>query len=92
MDFFVGLPKTLNGHDAIWVIIDRLTKSVHFIPIKVTDPVPKLVELYIREIVRLSGIPVSIVSDCDARFTSRFWQCLQVAMGTKLTRSTAYHS
>jgi hypothetical protein len=91
MDFVVGLPKTLNGHDAIWVVIDRLTKSAHFIPIKITDPVPKLAELYIREIVRLHGIPASIVSDRDARFTSRFWQCLQDAMGTKLTLSTAYH-
>jgi hypothetical protein len=66
MDFVVGLPKTLNGHDAIWVIIDRLTKSTHFIPIKVTDPVPKLAELYIREIVILHGIPASIESGCDA--------------------------
>jgi len=73
MDFVVRLPKTLNGHDAIWVVIDRLTKSAHFIPIKITDPVPKLAELYIRKIVRLHGIPASIVSDRDARFTSRFW-------------------
>jgi hypothetical protein len=91
MDFVVDLPKTLNGHDAIWVVIDRLTKSAHFIPIKITDPVPKLAELYIREIVRLHGILASIVSDRDARFTSRFWQCLQDEMGTKLTLSTAYH-
>jgi hypothetical protein len=91
MDFIIGLPKTLNGHDAIWVVIDRLTKSAHFIPIKITDPVPRLAELYIREIVRLHGIPASIVFDHDARFTSRFWQCLQGAMGTKLTLSKAYH-
>jgi hypothetical protein len=68
-----------------------LTKSAHFIPIKITDPVPKLAELYIREIVRLHGIPASIVSDRDAQLTSRFWQCLQDAMGTKLTLSMAYH-
>jgi len=91
MDFVVGLPKTLNGHDAIWIVIDRLTESAHFIPIKVTDPIPKLAELYIREIVRLHGIPASIVSDRDARFTSHFWQCLQDAMGMKLTLSTSYH-
>jgi hypothetical protein len=91
MDFVVGLPKTLNGYDAICIVIDRLKKSAHFIPIKVTDLVPKLAELYIREIVRLHGIPASIISNCDARFTSRFWQCLQDAMATKLTLSTAYH-
>jgi hypothetical protein len=91
MDFVVGLPKTLNRHDAILVVIDRLTKNAHFTPIKVADPVPKLVELYIREIARLHGIPASIVSDRDARFTSRFSQCLHDAMGTKLTLSTTYH-
>jgi hypothetical protein len=72
MDFVVGLPKTLNGLDAIWVVIDRLTKSARFIPIKITDPIPKLAKLYIRETVRLHGKPISIVSDRDARFTSRF--------------------
>jgi len=91
MDFVVGLPKTLNRHDAILVVIDGLTKNAHFTPIKVADPVPKLVELYIREIARLHGIPASIVSDRDARFTSRFSQCLHDAMGTKLTLSTTYH-
>jgi hypothetical protein len=66
-------------------LLTDLRKSTHFIPIKVTDPVPKLAKLYIREIVILHGIPASIESGCDARFTSHFWQCLQDATGTKLS-------
>jgi hypothetical protein len=91
MDFVVGLPKAPSGQDAIWVIIDRLTKSAHFLPIKFTNKLDKLAELYVREIVKLHGVPVSIVSDRDPWFTSRFWDRLQSAMGTKLNFSTAYH-
>jgi hypothetical protein len=91
MDFVVGLPRAPSGQDAIWVIVDRLTKSAHFVPFKITDSMQKLAELYIREIVRLHGVPVSIVSDRDPRFTSKFWKRLQEAMGTKLNFSTAYH-
>jgi hypothetical protein len=91
MDFVVGLPKAPTGQDSIWVIVDRLTKSAHFIPFHITDSVSKLTELYVKEIVRLHGIPTSIVSDRDSRFTSRFWTCLHKAMGTKLNISTAYH-
>jgi hypothetical protein len=91
MDFLVGLPRTLAGHDAIWVIVDRLTKAAHFIPIRVKYSLEKLTELYIQEIVRLHGVPESIVSAKDPRFTSRFWKSLQEAMGTKLRFSTAYH-
>jgi hypothetical protein len=76
MDFVVGLPKASIGQDSIWVVVDKLTKSARFIPCHITDSVPKLIELYVREIVRLHGIPVSIVSDRDPRFTSRFWTCL----------------
>ncbi len=65
MDFVVGLLKAPNGQDAIWVVIDRLTKSAHFIPLKITDSMQKLAELYIKEIVRLHGIPAAIVSDRD---------------------------
>ena len=72
MDFVVGLPRTQQGNDAVWVIVDRLTKSAHFLPIKITYSLNKLAELYIREIIRLHGMPVSIVSDRDPRFTSRF--------------------
>ena len=91
MDFVVGLPKTQQGNDAVWVIVDRLTKSAHFLPIKITYSLNKLAELYIREIIRLHGTPVSIVSDRDPRFTSRFWPSLQEALGTRLRFSTASH-
>ncbi|KAL0291840.1 UNVERIFIED_CONTAM: Transposon Ty3-G Gag-Pol polyprotein [Sesamum radiatum] len=91
MDFVVGLPRTFRKHDAIWVIVDRLTKSAHFLPIRQGDSLDKLAELYVAEIVRLHGVPVSIVSDRDPRFTSRFWGSLQKALGTKLHFSTAFH-
>ena len=91
MDFVVGLPRTQQGHDAIWVIVDRLTKSAHFLPVKVSYSLDKLAEVYIREVVRLHGVPFSIVSDRDPRFTSRFWPSLQHALGTKLKFSTAFH-
>ena len=73
MDFIMGLPRTRRGCDAIWVIVDRLTKSTHFLTIKSTDTVDALAELYVSEIARLHGAPVSITSDRDSRFTSRFW-------------------
>jgi hypothetical protein len=92
MDFQVGLPPTQAGHDAIWVIVDRLTKTAHFIPIEVRYSLEKLTELYVKEIVRLNRVPELIISDRDLRlFTSRVWKSLQVAMGTKLHFSTAYH-
>ena len=91
MDFIVGLPKTRKQHDAIWVIIDRLTKSAHFLPIRISQSLESLADLYIREIVRLHGIPISIISDRDPRFTSRFWNQLQQALGTKLKFSSAFH-
>ena len=76
MDFVVRLPRTQQGYDAIWVIVDRLTKSSHFLPVKVSYSLDKLAEVYIREVVRLHGVPFSIVSDRDPRFTSRFWPSL----------------
>jgi len=91
MDFVSGLPKTPTNHDSIWVIIDRLTKSTHFIPINIRYSLEKLTQLYIKEVVRLHGIPSSIVSDRDPRFTSRFWESLHQALGTKLRLSSAYH-
>ncbi|KAJ0017607.1 hypothetical protein Pint_10283 [Pistacia integerrima] len=91
MDFVIGLPRTRNGHDNIWVIVDRLTKSAHFLPIKMTYSLDKLASLYVSEIIRLHGAPVSIVSDRDPRFTSRFWPSLQNALGTRLSFSTAFH-
>ena len=91
MDFIVGLPRTTNGFDAIWVIVDRLTKSAHFLAIKISYSMEKLAQLYLQEIVRLHGVPRTIISDRDSRFTSHFWKCVQSAMGTQLKFSTAFH-
>ncbi|GKD02463.1 putative reverse transcriptase domain-containing protein [Tanacetum coccineum] len=91
MDFDTKLPKTSNGHDTIWVIIDRLTKSAHFIPTRATDSMETFTRLYIKEIVSRHGVPISIISDHDSHFTSRFWQSLQNALGTQLDISTTYH-
>ena len=74
------------------MIIDKLTKSAHFIPVRMDYSMDRLVELYVEEIVRLHGVPLSIVSDRDPRFTSRFWNELQLALGTKLMFSTTFHS
>ncbi|GAU44828.1 hypothetical protein TSUD_327100 [Trifolium subterraneum] len=86
-----GLPKTVKGNEIIWVVVDRLTKSAHFISIKTGMLVPKLAEIYVEKIVKFHGIPSSIVSDKDPRFNSRFWESLQEALGTKLRLSSAYH-
>ncbi|KAD7477277.1 hypothetical protein E3N88_00413 [Mikania micrantha] len=91
MDFINKLPRTANGKDSIWVIIDRLTKSAHFLPIREAYPVRKLARIYIDEIISRHGIPLSIISDRDARFTARFWESLHEAFGTRLDLSTAYH-
>ncbi|GJX59357.1 putative reverse transcriptase domain-containing protein [Tanacetum coccineum] len=91
MYFVIKLPKTSSGHDTIWVIVDRLTKSAHFIPTQETDSMETLTRLYIKEIVSWHGVPISIILDHDSHFTSRFWQLLQSAMGTQLDMSTTYH-
>ncbi|GJV15784.1 putative reverse transcriptase domain-containing protein [Tanacetum coccineum] len=91
MDFITKLPKTLSGHDTIWVIVDRLTKSTHFIPTRETDSIETLTRLYIKEIVSRHSVPISIISDRDSHFTSIFWQSLQNALGTQLDMSMAYH-
>nr|GEY01130.1 putative reverse transcriptase domain-containing protein [Tanacetum cinerariifolium] len=91
MDFVTKLPRTSNGHDTIWVIVDRLTKLAHFIPTKKTDSMETLTRLYIKRIVSWHGVPISIISGHDSHFTSRFWQSLPNALGTQLDMSTAYH-
>ncbi|GKD81445.1 putative reverse transcriptase domain-containing protein [Tanacetum coccineum] len=91
MDFVTKLPKTSSGHDIIWVIVDRLTKSAHFIPNRAIDSMETLTMLYIKEIASQHGVPVSIISDRDSPFTSRFWQSMQNALRTQLDMSTAYH-
>ena len=70
MDFVLGLPRGKRGNDAIWVIVDRLTKSALFLPVKMMDPIDNLAKIYVNEVVRLHGVPTSIVSDRDPRFTS----------------------
>ncbi|GJU93461.1 DNA/RNA polymerases superfamily protein [Tanacetum coccineum] len=91
MDFVTGLPTTQKRHDAIWVVVDRLTKSAHFLPIRKNYGISKLAEIFRQEIVRLHGTPTSIVSDRDPKFTSHFWKGLQKAWGTRLKFSTAFH-
>ncbi|KAA3483679.1 reverse transcriptase [Gossypium australe] len=91
MDFVSGFPLTPTKKDSVWVIVDRLTKSAHFIPVRVDYSLQKLAKLYVAEIVRLHGVPVSIISDRDPRFTSQFWKALHQALGTKLDFTTAFH-
>lgn len=88
MDSMVGFSKSVRGHNVVWVIIDLLTKSAHFLSVKMIFSIDQLAKLYIREIV---SVPISIVYDRDPRFTSKFWKSLQKAMKTKLNFSTAYH-
>ncbi|XP_071687339.1 uncharacterized protein [Rutidosis leptorrhynchoides] len=89
MDFVTKLPRTQKGHDMIWVIVDRLTKSAHFLPASETTSLSKLAQLYINEVVVWHGIPLSIVSDRDSRFLSNFWQSLQQNLGPEIVQQTA---
>jgi hypothetical protein len=91
MDYIVGLPRTSRGYNSIWVIVDRLTKSAHFIPIAMTYRVGQCAELYIFHIVRYQGIPKTIISDRGYIFIARFWEQLHECLGTHLIRSLAYH-
>jgi hypothetical protein len=91
MDFIVGLPRTRDGYDSIWVIVDRLTKVAHFILVKTTYTGAKLAELYMSRIVCLHGVPKKIMSDKGTQFTSRFWGKLHESLDTKLNFSSAYH-
>jgi len=91
MDFIVGLPNTSQRHDSIWVIVDRLTKTAHFIPVHTTYTAKKYAEIYLDRIVCLHGVPKTIISDRGTQFVARFWEQLQASLGTKLIRSSAYH-
>ena len=91
MDFIVGLPRTASGYTVIWVVVDRLTKSAHFLPGKSSYFVDKWVQLYLKEVTRLHGVLVSIMSDRDPRFTSKFCKSLQQALGIRLEFSIASH-
>ena len=91
MDFVVELPLSQQGNDAKWVIMDQLAKLVHFLLMHMTHFMEKLAQIYVNGIVRLHGIPVSIVSNRDLRFTSLFWKSLHGVLRTKLKFSTAFH-
>jgi len=91
MDFIMGLPRTRSGYDSIWVIVDRLTKVAHFIPVKTTYTSAKLAKIYMTRIVCLHGVPRSIVSDRGTQFTSKFWNQLHQTLGTRLEFSNAFH-
>ncbi|GJY21462.1 reverse transcriptase domain-containing protein [Tanacetum coccineum] len=91
MDFVTKLPRSSQGYDTIWVIVDQLTKSAIFLPMRETDPLEKLAKMYLKEVVVRHGIPVSIICDRDPRFASNFWKSFQKALGTSLDMSTAYH-
>nr|GFC74327.1 reverse transcriptase domain-containing protein [Tanacetum cinerariifolium] len=91
MEFVTKIPKSSQGYDSIWVIVYRLTKSAIFTPIRETDPMDKLAKIYLKEVITRHGIPVSIISDRDPRFASKFWRSIQNTLGTRLDMSIAYH-
>ena len=91
MDFVTGLPRSVNKFDSIWVIVDRLTKSAHFLPVRSDYTAEEYAKLYLKEIVRLHGVPLSIISDRGAQFTAKFWKSFQRSLGTRVNLSTAFH-
>ena len=91
MDFVTHLPRTIWKHDVVWVIVDRLAKSAHFLVVRMTLTLEEFCRLYIREIVRLHGVPVSIVSNKDPRFKAHFWKSFQRTIGTQFMMSIVYH-
>ena len=91
MDFVTGFPKSPKKNDAIWVVVDRLTKCAHFIPFHLGQSTEILAVKFMRDIVRLHGIPKTITSDRDTRFQSRYWHSLMDSLGTRLDFTTAYH-
>ena len=91
MDFITGFPKSQKGNNTIWVIVDRLSKVAHFLPVREDINAAKLAELYMARIVPLHGVPLRIISDRGSLLVSKFWQSFQEALGTRLNFSTAYH-
>jgi hypothetical protein len=91
MDFITKLPRTNEQHDSIIVVVDKLTKAAHFVRVKITHKEANIVDVYMKEIYRLHGIPKTIVSERDPEFTSKFWKGLFNGFGTNLNFSSAYH-
>ena len=91
MDFVTHFPWTSRKHDTVWVIVDQLNKSAHFLVVRMTFTLEEFCKLYIQEIVRLHGVPISIVSDRDPRFTTQIWKSFNIAMGKQLRMNTAFH-
>ena len=91
MDFVNGLPQSPKGNNAIWVVVVKLTKSAHFLPFKTNLSLYGLARFFVKEVVRLHGVPTTIVSDRDSRLTTHFWVSFQKAMRSKLAYSTAFH-
>ena len=91
MDFITGFPMTMRQHDSIMVVVNKLTKAAHFIPVKSTHKTDDIAKIFMKEIFKLHGLPKAIVSDRDVKFTSNFWKGLFVDLGTKINFSIAYH-
>ena len=91
MDFVSGFPLTQHKYDSVWVIVDKLIESTHFISVRMDNSMDQLAQIYVNEIIRLHGVPLSIVSDRDPRLTSRFWKGLQSALGMRLNFNTVFH-
>ena len=91
IDFITKFPRSSSRHDSIMVVVDKLTKAAHFVPVKSTPKATNIAEIYMKEIARLHGVPKAIISNRDSKFTSNFWKILFQEFGTNLNLSTAYH-